>query len=237
MKKTILVLAALLIMSSAAFAGGGLEFSLGPKVGYQTATLSYKKADIQSGFANHFAAGIFGRVGIGSFYVQPEVLYFKTSSMFDVDFTGTGSDNIFNIPTGANVGLTLNSMNLQVPVLVGFTFLDLDLVSFRAQVGPTANFVIKSTQLWNYSTEGNNENKEFDGKELVDPQSISWGMQAGVGVDVLGFLTLDVNYNFGLSKMFKALDASGVGSQYFNFGNMDTSKQSLFMVTLGVKLL
>lgn len=237
MKKSFLLLAALLIMGSAAFAGGGVEFSIGPKVGYQTATLSYKKADIQSGFANHFAAGIFGRVGLGSFYVQPEVLYFKTSSMFDVDFTGTGTDNIFNIPTGANVGVTLNSMNIQVPVLVGYTFLDLDIVSFRVQAGPTANFVIKSTQLWDYSTEGNAENKEFDGSSLLDPKSIAWGMQAGLGVDVLGFLTLDINYNFGLTKMFNALDASGVGSQYFNFGNMDTSKQSLFMVTLGLKLL
>ena len=93
MKKSFLLLAALLIMGSAAFAGGGFGLSFGPKIGYQTATLSYNKADIKSGFDNHFTAGIFARVGLGSFYVQPEVLYFKTSSMFDVDFTGTGTDN------------------------------------------------------------------------------------------------------------------------------------------------
>ena len=36
MKKSFLLLAALLMMSGAVFAGGGLDFSLGPKVGYQT---------------------------------------------------------------------------------------------------------------------------------------------------------------------------------------------------------
>ena len=56
MKKSFLLLAALLIMGSAAFAGGGVELSIGPKVGYQTATLSYKKADIKSGFAYHLSA-------------------------------------------------------------------------------------------------------------------------------------------------------------------------------------
>lgn len=235
MKKAFLVLATLLVMGSTAFAGGGFDLSIGPKIGYQTAKLSYAKADIKSGFANHFTAGLFGRVTVGRIYVQPEVLYFKTSNVFDVDFTGTGTDNLFNIPTGANVSLTLNQMNLQVPVLVGVKIIDFDLIALRAQVGPTANFVLKSKTLVDYSINGEQgEQTEANPNQNFDPKTISWGVQAGIGVDVLDFITLDVNYNFGLSKVFQSLNNTALG-QTFDFSNIDETKQNLFMVTVGLK--
>ncbi len=238
MKKTFLLIAALLMMGSAAFAGGGFDLAIGPKVGFQTAKLSYDKADIKSGFANHFTAGIFGRVTIGRLYVQPEVLYFKTTNIFDGHVTGVPSDNLFNLPTGANVNLTLNQMNLQVPVLIGVKILDLDLIALRAQVGPTANFVLKSQTLFDktYTIDGQNaelENTTTD--EHFDAKAISWGLQAGLGIDVWR-LTLDVNYNFGLSKVFKNLNDTVLG-ETFDFSNVDNTKQNLFMVTVGFKLL
>ena len=241
MKKTFLLIAALLMMGSAAFAGGGFDIAIGPKVGFQTAKLSYEKADIKAGFANHFTAGLFGRVTIGRFYVQPEVLYFKTSNLFDVNVTG--EDEYFNIPTGANVNLTLNQMNLQVPVLLGVNILDLDLITLRAQVGPTANFVLKSQTLIDYtvSATGNEgsqmtqEGNVSSDSDQFNTKTISWGLQAGLGVDVWRF-TLDVNYNFGLSKVFGALNDTPLG-ETFDFTNVDNTKQNLFMVTVGFKLL
>lgn len=241
MKKTFLLIAALLMMGSAAFAGGGFDIAIGPKVGFQTAKLSYEKADIKAGFANHFTAGLFGRVTIGRLYVQPEVLYFKTSNLFDVNVTG--EDEYFNIPTGANVNLTLNQMNLQVPVLIGVNILDLDLLTLRAQVGPTANFVLKSQTLIDYtvSATGNEgsqmtqEGNVSSDSDQFNTKTISWGLQAGLGVDVWRF-TLDVNYNFGLSKVFGALNDTPLG-ETFDFTNVDNTKQNLFMVTVGFKLL
>ncbi len=241
MKKTFLLIAALLMMGSAAFAGGGFDIAIGPKVGFQTAKLSYEKADIKAGFANHFTAGLFGRVTIGRLYVQPEVLYFKTSNLFDVNVTG--EDEYFNIPTGANVNLTLNQMNLQVPVLIGVNILDLDLLTLRAQVGPTANFVLKSQTLIDYtvSATGNDgsqmtqEGNVSSDSDQFNTKTISWGLQAGLGVDVWRF-TLDVNYNFGLSKVFGALNDTPLG-ETFDFTNVDNTKQNLFMVTVGFKLL
>ena len=239
MKKTFLLIAALLMMGSAAFAGGGFDLAIGPKVGYQTAKLSYDRANIKSDFSNHFTVGLFGRVTVGRFYVQPEVLYFKTSNVFDANVVGTGSDNLFNLPTGAEVNLTLNQMNLQVPVMVGVNVIDLDLITLRAQVGPTANFVLKSQTLFDqtYSIDGQTaelENTTTD--ENFDPKTIAWGVQAGIGIDVLSRFTLDINYSFGLSKMFDTLGQTTLG-QTFNFGNIDDTKQNLFMVTLGIKLL
>ena len=240
MKKTFLLIAALMMMGSAAFAGGGFDLAIGPKVGYQTAKLSYDKADIKAGFSNHFTVGIFGRVTIGRVYVQPEVLYFKTSNIFDVTVAGTGQDNIFDLPTGAEANLTLNSMNLQVPLMVGFNVIDLDVVKLRAQVGPTANFTLKSRTVADYQVNIDGQyqevQKEVNENDDFDPSEIAWGVQAGLGVDVLKRITLDVNYNFGLTKVFNALNETTLG-ETFDFGNIDNTRQNMFMVTVGIKLL
>ena len=241
MKKTFLMIAALLMMGSAAFAGGGFDLAIGPKVGYQTTKLSYDKADIKSGFSNHFTAGLFGRVTIGRVYVQPEVLYFKTSNLFNGHVTGTESDNLFNLPTGANVNLTLNQMNLQVPILIGVNILDFDIVTLRAQVGPTANFTLQSKTLFDQTYSINGESYDMPAEATTTGQdfntkSISWGLQAGLGVDVLKRITLDINYNFGLSKVFGALNETTLG-ETFDFNNIDNTKQNMFMVTVGIKLL
>lgn len=240
MKKTFLILATLLMMGSAAFAGGGFDIAIGPKVGYQTAKLSYDKADIKAGFANHFTAGLFGRVTVGRVYVQPEVLYFKTSNIFDANVIGVESNNLFNLPTGANINLTLNQMNLQVPVMIGFNLIDLDILTLRAQVGPTANFILKSQTVYDHTYSLNEQQYEFEETATTDKdfdtKSIAWGLQAGVGIDVLKRITLDVNYNFGLTNTFEKLNQTALG-ETFDFNNIDKSRQNMFMVTVGIKLL
>ena len=239
MKKTFLLIAALLMMCSTAFAGGGFDIAIGPKIGYQTSKLSYDKANIKSDFSNHFTAGLFGRVTVGRLYVQPEVLYFKTSNVFDGHVTGVESDNLFNLPTGANVNLTLNQMNLQVPLMVGINVIDLDLITLRAQVGPTANFILKSQTLFDQTYTIGDQQAQIENvttDEDFDTKNIAWGLQAGLGIDVLKRFTIDVNYNFGLSKVFENLNETPLG-ETFDFSNIDNTKQSMFMVTVGIKLL
>lgn len=240
MKKTFLFIAVLLMMGSTAFAGGGFDIAIGPKFGYQTASLSYDKADIKAGFSNHFTAGLFGRVTVGRVYVQPEVLYFKTSNVFSASVEGVEDENLFNLPTGAHMNLTLNQMNLQVPLMIGYNIIDLDIIKLRAQVGPTANFLLKSQTMYDqtYTLDG----QQYDVEETAtsdkdfDTKSIAWGVQAGLGVDVLNRITLDVNYNFGLTKMFDKLDQTPLG-ETFDFNNLDSKRQNMFIVTVGVKLL
>ena len=173
------------------------------------------------------------------FYVQPEVLYFKTGNVFSLDMANTSEG--WTSPSG-QVTFTLNEANLQVPILVGIKPLDLGVVTLRAQVGPTANFTLKSTTLFDKEfTLVNNNGDEHTVGDDDDPQvfntkTIAWGMQAGIGADILGKITLDINYNFGLSKLFGALNNTSL-SNYFDFSNVDNTKQSLFMVTVGYKIL
>ena len=233
MKKTFLLIAALFMMGSAAFADGGSGIDLGIKAGFQTAKLSYEKANIKSDFANHFTVGLFGRVSAGRLYVQPEVLYFKTSNVFSATVTPEDNGSLIE---DAHVNLTLNQMNLQVPVMIGIKVIDLDLITLRAQAGPTANFVLKSQTLFDktYSLNGDQPEEETITNEEFDPKSIAWGVQAGIGVDVLKRFTLDINYSFGLSKMFDTLENTTI-DEYFNTDNVniDNTRQYLFMVTLG----
>ncbi len=234
MKKSFLLIAVLLVFGSSVFAQ---DLDLGIKVGYQTPKLSYKQADIKAGFQNHLTFGLFGRVELGMLYVQPEVMYFKTQNIFSLDMANTSQTWI----PEETVTFTLNEANIQVPVLVGIKFLDLGVATLRAQVGPTANFTLASTTLFDKTFKiTNDETGEEvtldENKEVFDTKTIAWGMQAGLGADILGKITLDINYNFGLSKVFGRLnDASW--NNYFDFSNVDNTKQSLFMVTVGYKFL
>ena len=242
MKKTILLIAALLIMGSSAFAIGGIDLSVGPKVGYQTSKLSYQKDDIKAGFANSFVIGLFGRAEFNGLYVQPEVLWFKSSNAFDMQIDKSHAEVLgYEYPNGLQFTMTRNAMNIQVPVLVGYKYDVMDLLALRAQVGPTANFIIPGKTLVQKSA-AISENAEFP-EQLEDAEfdtkSIAWGVQMGIGADVLGF-TIDINYNLGVSKIFGAKLLNNLDSEWINavdLGNIDQTKQNLFMVTVGYKFL
>ena len=209
MKKLLLVLAVVLFANVAMAEGVGFHF--GPKLGYQTANLSYKKADIKSDFAEHFTAGIFGRICIKNILIQPELLWFKTGQVFSLE-----NDGIIN------PSVEMTQQNLALPIFVGYQFLDLKLVKFRAHVGPVMYFVVDQTQKCNVET-----------KSLgLKANNMTWGGAVGLGVDVLLF-TLDLNYSFGLTNLIDK-DSVKIGNKDFV---IDDTKQSLFTVTLGVKLI
>lgn len=239
MKKTLLIVAAVLMMSSAAFAGGGFGFTFGPKVGYQTAKLSYQRDDIKAGCMNHFTIGLFGRFEIGGFYIQPEALWFKTSNAFTLN-TNVQQDvtiDDITIPSGAGVDFTLNAMNIQVPIMLGYKFNIINnLLAIRAQAGPTLNFIIPQQTLVNQAA-GTAEPSEIN-NETFDTKSVSFGLQGGLGLDVLKKITLDINYNFGISKMFGAdIINNTEWGQYIDTNNISDEHTNMFMVTLGFKIL
>ena len=117
--------------------------------------------------------GIFYRLG-NKIYIQPEILFASTENAYSVDESGTN----------APIEVLQKMNNLSIPVMVGFK-----LGPLRINGGPAAALALSSP------------------KELIDDPDIkdlysktSFGYQAGVGVDLLKFLTVDVRYEGSLQK-------------------------------------
>ena len=221
MKKVLLLFAALFM---ATIANAQFDICVGPKVGYQATKLSLDKQSIKSSFKGNMTFGVFGRVTIKKFIVQPELLYFKSGKVFEVSVIDNfGIDNPALNPT-----FTFNQANLALPIFLGYQFLDLDLIKMRANVGPVFYFAVGKTEYSsNWTGDDNHKMQESPNENMT------MGAALNLGVDVWRF-TLDINYSLGLTDAFDdELVIPGVGE----FELDDNTKQNIFTVTLGFKLL
>ena len=222
MKKLLLVLAVIVLVQTAN--ATGFDFCIGPKLGYQTATLSFKKADIKSSYKSNMTAGLFARLTVRDFIIQPEVLWFKSGKVFDFNVDPTLNTS----GVALNPTVTLTQQNLAVPIFLGYQ-LDAGLLKVRGNVGPVMYFVLSQKQ----DVDGNGQRVDVDNLET---ENMTWGAAFNVGLDVWK-VTLDINYSFGLTNMF------GTDNVEWSFngdkGNihLNDMTQNMFTVTLGLKLL
>ncbi|WP_338237661.1 porin family protein [Persicobacter diffluens] len=141
------------------------------------------------------------RIG-DKWFIQPGLFYTKYSSEVDLnDLQATQSTS----------NISFDQTGWEVPVMVGYQFINSDMFKFRAYAGPQVGF--------GYKTDGNNF------ADVFDTQSTQWAVKAGLGVDVL-FFTLDADYGWGLTDNFK-LDQA--------FSNSSFQNRS-FNITLGVRI-
>lgn len=220
MKKVFLLFAALFIATIANAQISPITF--GPKVGYQTTKLSLDKNVIKSDFKGNMAFGVFARLTIKNVVLQPELLYYKSGKMFKVSALGNdwGLNNLVPNPT-----FTINQSNLALPVLIGYQFVDIPILKMRANVGPVFYFAVGKAE---YS---------MNGEDIPLPvesatENMTMGAALNLGVDIWK-LTLDVNYSLGLTDVFD--DELEVGGYEVDLG--DDTKQNIFTVTLGFKIL
>lgn len=219
--KKVLVLFAALFMATIANAQIS-PITFGPKVGYQTTKLSLDENVIKSDFKGNMAFGVFARLTIKNIVLQPELLYFKSGKVFEVSALGNdwGLNNLIPNPT-----FTINQSNLALPVMIGYQFLDIPIIKMRANVGPVFYFALGKAE---YS---------MNGEDIPLPvekatENMTMGAALNLGVDIWK-LTLDINYSLGLTDVFD--DELEVGSYEVNLG--DDTKQNIFTVTLGFKIL
>jgi len=207
MKKISLLLVAFLI--SGVMYG---QFHIGPQIGYTASKLSYKGTDITNGLKNNMLIGVFMRIG-KKVYIQPEVNYMTQGSVFK--FPSLGSTSV--------VEQNVNLKSIQVPLSLGWQFINLKVIKLRIFGGATANFIVNKT-----ITTTNGAAKDY----LVPDNfnNIQWQYQAGLGIDVLMF-ALDVKYYGGINDLFN-------GSVKYNQTTHSVSGASnVFEVTLGWKIL
>ena len=106
--------------------------------------------------------------------------------------------------------------SLDVPLLVGLKIIHSDVITWRVELGPEASFLV---------------NKTISNDGLTPPittsdiNNLNWYVIGGTGIDFL-FLSFDIRYQYGLSKMIK-----DVGTRSFD------TKNSVVMATLGFKII
>lgn len=214
MKKVLLLFVALFVATAVNAQISPITF--GPKVGYQTTKLSVNKDVIKSEFKGNMAFGLFARLTIKDFVVQPELLYYKSGKIIELNQS-------FLTPT-----VTISQSNFALPILLGYQFIDLPLIKMRANVGPVFYFAFGPTE---YTTNLLGEEITTTSDESF-AEDTSIGAALNLGIDLWKF-TLDINYSLGLTEAFD--DELEIGQYEFEMG--DNTKQNIFTVTLGFKIL
>lgn len=224
MKKVLLLFVALFVATAVNAQISPITF--GPKVGYQTTKLSTSREVIKSDFKGNMAFGAFARLTIKNFIVQPELLYYKSGKVFEVDMFGDNWGGIGNLIP--NPTLTINQSNLAMPILLGYQIIDIPLIKVRANAGPVFYFALGKAE---YAMNGENLPIEFD-EDVTEEMTM--GAALNLGIDIWK-LTLDFNYSLGLSDvMDDEIEIPGYPDE-IEIG--DDTKQNIFTVTLGFKIL
>lgn len=122
-----------------------------------------------------YHVGVFARIGLGGFLIQPELLFTQTGGEFVSNDLGSNGSERFKA----------NFNRLDIPVMVGVKMFKL----FRLQAGPVASINVDSSLENSIGTVTD-----------VDFKRATLGYQAGLGVDI-GNLYLDARYEGGLSKV------------------------------------
>jgi hypothetical protein len=154
--------------------------------------------------------GAFARIG-KRVHLQPEFYYTLSGATFE----NLGVNTINDWKQKVTVG------TLDIPVLIGFTILDANVVKWRIMVGPQASFIVNS-KIEDVSLTGPIEKSDLN--------TTNWYLQAGTGIDVL-FMTLDIRYQSGLNSLINDVTGNNGTSYPVN------SKGNVFVVSLGFKIL
>ena len=207
--KRIIVFAIALLISGISYG----QFHIGPQIGYSGSNLTLNTDTIANNLKSNFLIGVFARFG-KKIYVQPEVNWLTQGSVFKYP---SFKDGI--VPLEQEIKLS----TIQVPVNVGWRFLNLKVVQLRVFAGVAANFVMNTT----INTKSGDPDDYENALIPEDFKSVQWQWDVGAGVDILMF-AVDVKYMGGINNLLDNVQVEG---------NTITSKSNLFVVTVGWKIL
>lgn len=130
--------------------------------------------------------GIQTQIKVAMIVIKPEV-YFNAGGGTVEQVAASGVTEILNV----------NFSRIDVPVLVGAKF-----GPARINVGPVGSYVLSEEN--GLTTLGG----EFTDYSFFT-KSMTWGFQAGLGVDLMNKISLDARYEGSLSKLGETLSISG----------------------------
>jgi opacity protein-like surface antigen len=192
------------------------QLKFGIKAGLSTTSLSMETLKtVTSGTTSYtiealkganygFHAGAFMRLTFLGIHVQPELLFSSTSNEYTVKDLAAPA---VSIPRKQ----TFNK--LDIPVMVGFK-----LGPVRLNAGPAASLLINSpTALITGTIFENVYNR------------MTFGYQAGLGIDIIKKLTVDVRYEGSLKKYQNQINALSGGAKF----PLD-DRQNAFLLSVGL---
>jgi hypothetical protein len=162
--------------------------------------LSFSPSSYEMGF--HF--GAFARLKILGVFLQPELIFSQTNAALDLNPEGFDASKLANQVTSSKI--TYN--NFDVPVMLG-----VKLGPAHLCAGPVATFKLSS----GFDDATKEFLKEIESEEDLDvftvTKNATFGAQVGAGLTILKKVTVDVRYEFGLSKLG---DQVTLGGKSFN---------------------
>ncbi|MCF8225813.1 MAG: PorT family protein [Bacteroidales bacterium] len=154
-----------------------------------TVTTPTETYDLVTGeSATGYQAGLMTRIKIAMVFVQPE-LYFN--------FSGGSVKKV--LESGGEEYMDIRFNRIDIPLLAGVKF-----GPARINIGPVGSVVISST----------NELTEISQSLETLHEGLTWGFQAGIGLDLFKKLTIDARYEGSLSKYG---DAFTIDNTDYNF--------------------
>jgi len=191
MKRLITVLLVLVAMHQA----NAQFFQVGAKAGISSSDLKvdaiFSSEDGQEsifytsgGAVLGWHLGLYSRIKISRFYLQPELLYSSTGGKIRISEDGVDFPGINTI--------RLNKMD--IPILAGFYVGK----SFRIYAGPSFSYLISEKSVW----------KSTIGVFKQDFTKGTIGYQAGIGFDITT-VSLDLKYEGNLSALGKSVSIPG----------------------------
>ena len=205
MKKGFLLIIALFVCITSY----GQLFELGPRVAITNSKINF---DNGTGISTDdalvgFKAGVYTRLSLLGFYVQPEALFTSTGGKIKVD------DPNYNDV----IDLTYN--RLDVPVMIGKSFAGI----FRFNLGPTFSLVL-SDDVKDLGTSVVEEVKQDYNDAVI-------GYQFGIGLDI-SKLRIDLKYEGNLSKFGESITIPGINQQFET-----DYRNNMFVLGVAVNLL
>jgi len=195
--KRVILFSVLIFLTTITFA----QFTVGPKVGLTMSKLTTNLEDVTEEMKTGFQFGAFARFG-GKIYVQPELIFVTKGGIIKEDLTT----------------YKVNLNTVQIPALIGYRLLNLNVVNLRIMAGPAISFVTNKE----ITLSGEELGDAVEGNHIKDA---IWSLQLGAGIDVLMF-TLDVRYEWGLNNIWDPL-----GGEAYDM------KNNLWNISLGWMIL
>lgn len=192
MKKVLLF--SLLVASSFLAAAQGIGFSIGPKIGFNSNTMTDNLDSIQTSIKNSLQVGAFIRLG-SKLYFQPEANYQVVSGTLNKSNSTQSRD------------YTLKS--IKVPAILGYKLINKGIVNFRVLAGPAFTFVLDK------KLDPAEMGSSWPIQSVDDLKNSTWSVQMGAGLDVL-FMTLDVRYELGIDNLYGGTNDLSLKNNMFN---------------------